>query len=75
MRVVEEGQLKGSFNGFKNNDVVFEFFGGRKFKQDEYKYNYTYAFMPKAKVINEMGQYYLEVEGMNEKVKVRQVWY
>jgi len=73
MRVVEEGQLKGSFSGFENNDVIFEFFGGRKFKQDEYKYSYTYSYMPKAKVINEMGQYYLEVEGMSEKVKVRQV--
>ena len=71
MRVVEEGQLKGTFRGFKNNDVIFEFFGGRKFKQDEYKYNYSYK--PKAKVINEMGQYYLEVEGMSEKVKVKQV--
>ena len=73
MRVVEEGQLKGTFRGFKNNDVIFEFFGGRKFKQDEYKYNYTYSYKPKAKVINEMGQYYLEVEGMSEKVKVKQV--
>jgi len=73
MRVVAEGQLKGSFSGFKNNDVVFEFFGGKKFKQDEYKYSYSYAYMPNAKVINEIGQYYLEVEGMSEKVRVREV--
>jgi len=73
MRIVEEGQLRGSFKGFKNNDVVFEFFGGRKWKQDEYKYHYSYSYMPRAKIIEDRGQFYLDVDGMNEKVKVKQV--
>ena len=73
MRIVEEGQLRGSFKGFRNNDVVFEFFGGRKWKQDEYKYNYSYSYMPRAKIIEDRGQFYLDVDGMNEKVKVKQV--
>jgi len=74
MRVVEEGQLADEFNGFEDYDVEFEFFSGNKWKQDEYKYNYAYSFMPKAKVIEEMGQMYLSVEGMSEMVKVRQVY-
>lgn len=73
MSVIEEGQLKGSFRGFKNRDTVFEFDGGRKWKQNEDKYHYHYAYMPKAKVIDEGGRYYLEVEGMNDKVEVQRV--
>ena len=71
MSIIEDGQLKGSFKGFKNRDTVFEFYGGRKWKQNEYKYNYHYAYMPKAKVTDQGGRYYLEVEGMNDKVEVK----
>ncbi len=74
MSVIEEGQLKGSFNGYKNNDVVFEFFSGKKWKQDEYKYNYHYSYMPRAKIIEEMGWFYLEVDGMHERVRVKRVY-
>ena len=74
MRVIEEGQLRGSFEGFKNNDMIFEFFGGKKFKQDEYKYNYSYSYMPRAKVVEEMGQMYLSVDGMSEMVRVKKVY-
>ena len=74
MRVIEEGQLQGSFEGFKNYDVVFKFFGGRKFKQDEYKYNYYYSYMPRAKVVEEVGQMYLRVDGMTERVKVKLIY-
>jgi hypothetical protein len=73
MRVIEEGQLKGSFKGFKDNKTVFKFFGGQKWQQNEYNYNYFYAYMPNAKVIDESGQYYLVVEGMNDKVAVKQI--
>ena len=74
MRIVEEGQLEGSFEGFNNNDVVFKFFRGRKFKQNEYKYNYFYSYMPRAKVIEEQGQLYLYVDGISEKVKVQLIY-
>ncbi|MGW8169866.1 MAG: hypothetical protein ACWGHH_07680 [Sulfurovaceae bacterium] len=73
MGIVEEGQLKGSFKGFKNRDTVFQFYGGRSWKQNEYKYYYHYAYMPYAKVVDNGGRYYLEVEGMNEKVEVKRV--
>ena len=70
MSIVEEGQLKGSFGGFKNRDTVFEFYGGRKWRQNEYRYNYHYAYMPTAKVVQEGGRYLLHVEGMGESVEV-----
>lgn len=70
MSVIEEGQLKGSIKGFKNRDTVFQFFGGRKWKQNEYKYEYHYAYMPRAKVIKSGGRYLLEIEGMRSSVEV-----
>jgi hypothetical protein len=73
MMIIEEGQLKGAFKGFKNRDTIFEFYGGRKWKQDEYKYHYHYAYMPDAKVVEDGGRYMLHVEGMDDSVEVRRV--
>lgn len=71
MSVIEEGQLKGSFKGFKNRDTVFEFHGGRKWQQAEYKYHYHYAYMPHAKVVENSGGTYLVVEDMDDEVLVK----
>ncbi len=71
--LIEGGQLKGAFKGFKNRDVIFEFYGGRKWRQAEYKYNYHYAYMPRAKIIQDGGRYILEVEGMPDTVEVLRV--
>ena len=71
--IVEDGQLRGSFRGFKDRDTVFEFTGGSKWKQAEYKYNYHYDYMPRAKVIQNGGRCILEVEGMTDTVEVHRV--
>ncbi len=71
--IVIEGQLRGSFRGFKNRDTIFEFSSGgrKKWKQVEYKYLYHYAYMPRAKVVDEGGRYVLHVEDVSESVEVR----
>lgn len=47
MRVVEAGQLDGEFEGFEDRDRVFTFLStGTKWRQDEYRYYYRYAYMP-----------------------------
>ena len=71
--IVEEGQLKGSFRGFKNRDTIFAFNGGQKWKQAEYKYHYFYAYRPGAKVIQDGGRFIIKVEGLNDSVEVRRV--
>lgn len=71
--VIEEGKLKGSFKGFKNRDTVFEFYGGRRWRQAVYQYSYYYAYMPQAKVVQEGPNYMLYVEGMDNPVEVRRV--
>jgi hypothetical protein len=69
--LVEEGQLKGAFVGFKDQDVIFEFNCGGRWRQTQYKYLYHYAYMPRAKVIEYGGRYLLEVEGIAAGVEVR----
>ena len=70
MSVVEDGQLKGAFRGFHNRETVFEFQGGGKWRQNEYKYTYYYAYMPPARVIEDQQGYRLEVEGLADSVEV-----
>lgn len=73
MQVVQEGQLAGEFEGFNDWDTVFEFTSGHKWQQNEYKYLYHYAYMPRAKVVLENGRYYLEVAGVNTRVQIRRI--
>ena len=71
MSSIEEGRLRGAFRGFHNRDTIFEFVGGRKWRQNEYRYQYQYAYMPEARVVEEGGRCMLYVEGMDEPVEVR----
>lgn len=71
--IVERGQLKGGFKGFKNEKTIFEFQNGNKWKQAEFKQNYYYSFMPNAKVIQDGGRFLLEIDGMKDSVEVSRV--
>ena len=73
MHVHEEGQLRGSIRGFHNRDTLFEFYGGGIWRQAEYLYHYHYAYMPRAKVIEEHERLMLHIDGMDESVEVRRV--
>ena len=71
--VIEEGQLKGAFKGFKDRETVFEFRGGGKWRQNEYNYDYYYAYMPNAKVVEDRNGVRLHVDGMSDSVEVVRV--
>jgi len=71
--IVTDGYLEGNFEGFKDFDTIFEFDNGAKWQQDEYKYLYHYAYRPRAKVIEDKGIYILEVQGINERIRVRRI--
>lgn len=73
MKIVEDGTLKGTFKGFKNRDTIFIFTNGSKWQQNEYKYHYHYAYRLHAKVIEKPGYFVLEVDGMNDSVKVSRI--
>ena len=68
--IISNGQLSGEFKGFNDQDTIFEFYGGRKWRQATYKYSYHYAYMPQAKVIREGGKHVLYVTGMKGSVEV-----
>jgi hypothetical protein len=70
MSILEQGQLRGTFRGFRNRQTYFEFYGGGVWRQNEYKYNYFYAYMPDAKVVDEGGKSVLHVGDMDDSVEV-----
>ena len=75
MRLIEKGQLDGEFEGFEDTDRVFTFFAtGTKWRQNEYRYHYYYAYMPQARVVERNGRYYLEVDGVGVSVEVVREW-
>lgn len=70
--IVIEGTISSDFEGF-NGDSIFQFDNGQKWQQAEYKYNYHYAYRPRALIISSGGDYILKVEGMDETVRVRKI--
>jgi hypothetical protein len=68
--IIEQGHLKGAFRGFRDTDSVFEFYNGGKWRQNEQKQSFYYAYGPFAKIIEEAGRYRLEVDGMTDSVEV-----
>ena len=73
MRVLEQGQLKGDFEGFNDETTVFEFLSGSAWRQTRVQYWYHYAHMPRAKVFERDGRRYFQVEGTDNTVEVVRV--
>lgn len=70
MIIIQQGNLNGEFTGFCDWDTVFEFTNGRKWRQNEYRYHYRYAYRPKATVYSKGGTTYISVDGASLDVKV-----
>jgi hypothetical protein len=61
--------VESDWSGWDGNTVV-KLSDGTKWKQDEYFYEYQYAYRPTARITS--GE--MQVEGMSRAVRVRQVW-
>lgn len=72
MEKIFEGHIVGSFKGW-NTKYIYEISSGSKWKLAKYKHKSMYKYRPKAKLWQSGSEYYLGVEGMDEKVKVRRV--
>jgi len=70
MKLHSQGRIRGECNGFESGRV-FEMDNGLKWQQAESIYRYRYKFRPVAKIWENGGSYYIEIEGMDEKVRVR----
>lgn len=70
MEVIFDGRIEDEFEGW-DGDKVYELTNGSKWELCSYKYKYIYKYRPKARILGDGGSYYLEVEGLDEKVRVR----
>jgi|SRR3989339_111894 len=71
-KVIFESQVDGEFSGF-NEMQFFKLSNGTYWLQDEYKYLYYYFYCPRVSIVESQGTLFLNVEGITEWVKVRQV--
>ena len=69
-RVVTESKIDGEFTGW-TGDGTYKLMNGQEWEQARYKYRYRYAYCPEARVVQEGGRYWLEVEGMDDRILVR----
>jgi len=67
-------QIKGNFEGFKDTSTIFEMIDGSKWQQDEYKYVYSFSFMPQVEIIEELAVFYLKVNALRETVRIKKVF-
>jgi hypothetical protein len=69
--IIEEGPLKGVIKGFRNKETVFEFLGGNRWIQAVYRKNCHDAFMPHAVIKDIGGRFYIEIDGIGDRIEVR----
>jgi hypothetical protein len=65
-------QYRGECEGF-NGDRVFELVNGQKWQQAVYRYKYRYRYRPSVRIWRDARGDYIEIEGMDELVRVRRV--
>lgn len=73
MKILKDSNLSDEFEGW-DEDMIYEFDDGTKWKLVSYNYSYSYSYRPKAKLFIDGIRYYLEVEGMGEPVEVVQIY-
>ncbi|MDG6099046.1 hypothetical protein EXU34_16465 [Alteromonas sp. ZYF713] len=70
--LVKTVQIDGDFEGF-DDEVLFKLMDGTFWIQDQYLYWYHYAYSPRVNILGANGRFYLQVEGQNQIVPVRQI--
>ena len=54
--------------------TVYELDDGSKWELVSYTYSYSYSYRPKAIIWQDGGRYFLEVQNMNDRQEVREVY-
>ncbi|OCP52756.1 hypothetical protein AKH05_22940 [Vibrio parahaemolyticus] len=70
--IVHSSQIDGEFEGF-DDEVLFQLMDGTCWVQDEYKYWYYYSYCPQVHILRRNGRLYLQVDGQDEIVPIRQI--
>mgnify|MGYP003666511001 FL=1 len=71
-QIVKTIKIEGDFEGF-DDEVLFKLMDGSYWIQDEYKYWYHYAYCPTVNILKSGSRYYIQVQGSNEIVSIRQI--
>lgn len=67
-----ESQIYGAFTGW-HGDSLFKLTNGQYWQQAEYKYTYRYMYRPRILISETPNGYEMEVDGMEDSIKVRPV--
>ncbi|RTR40151.1 hypothetical protein EKG38_05370 [Shewanella canadensis] len=70
--IIHVSQIDGEFEGF-DDEVLFLLMDGTCWVQDEYNYWYHYAYCPRVNILQGNGRLYIQVDGQNEIVPIRQI--
>lgn len=72
MRVVYDSKIDDDFEGW-DEDNIYELANGTRWQQVRFKFIYKYRYRPRARILEEGGRYFLEVDGMPETIEVCRV--
>ncbi|MGM7449412.1 hypothetical protein ACP7H9_12945 [Idiomarina sp. ST20R2A10] len=70
--LVKTAQIDGDFEGF-DDEILFKLMDGTYWIQAQYLYWYHYAYCPRVNILSANGNFYLQVEGQNQIVPIRQI--
>jgi hypothetical protein len=64
--------IDGNFEGWEG-DTIFPLCSGQVWQQASFGFRYHFAFRPDVLIYNVRGAYYMQVEGMDEAIRVRRL--
>jgi len=64
-----ESQIAGEFSGW-DGETIFKLTNGQIWQQAAYAYTYSYKYRPKVLIFRTTGGYEMQVEGMDERIRV-----
>ena len=64
--------IDGEFEGW-DGDTIFRLMNGQIWQQSEYSYTYSYSYMPSVTIYSGSGGCILEVDGLNDSIRVTQI--
>ncbi len=71
-QLIKSAQIDDEFEGF-DDEMLFALSDGTYWIQDEYKYWYHYAYRPRVNILSKGSRKYIQVDGKNEVVAIRQL--
>lgn len=67
-----ETQIDGTFSGW-DGETIFKLSNGQIWQQSAYAYTYRYAYRPKVLIFKTDGGYQMQVEGVDQRVRVKRL--